>query len=393
MTRLPAWLAPPLPRDAGWLPYLWLLYLFPFLRRPLTHSGTVTEQVTSWVLLGVFLCSYFRAYQVQPKARALHVAVQAGVGTALLPWNPGAGVFFIYAGSAGGMMEPDRRAWMAVASVTVYGSAWAWFVQPEWYTPLAVAFMTPIIGASTLHEARERRARIALQAATERNAELAASAERERIARDLHDALGHTLSLVVLKAQVARRHAANALAAQPVVMSPVSEVGEADTSAHAAHLTRELAELEDAARGALADVRQAIRGYRITLDEAVATARALFNAAGIDFSVEVSLRGPDPARDSVLAAVLRELTTNVVRHADAHSCLISIHEGAGSTTLRVTDDGKGGALIEGHGLTGVVVRVQAVGGRIELDSPGRQASPTGTTGTTVMVVLPKPVAA
>jgi two-component system sensor histidine kinase DesK len=324
----------PPPPEIGWPPYLWLLYLAPFLARPLAGGAAPLELVATAGLLLVFLWSYFRAYWASPRGRLAHVALQASPGLVLLPWNPGAAVFVIYAAGAAGLLEPERHAWRTIAAVTVGGTAWAWLVGARPEPQLAVLVVAPLVGAVTLHQARGRRAAAALRAATARNAELAATAERERIARDLHDALGHTLSLVVLKAQVARR-----------LVTPAGTDAEADGAPAAREaLRRELRELEEAARGALTEVRRAVRGYRATLDDAVAAARALLDAAGVTLAVEVALGEPDAERDAVLAAVLRELTTNVARHAGARHCRLVVREDAAATTLTVGDDGRGGAL-------------------------------------------------
>ncbi len=257
--------------------------------------------------------------------------------------------------------------WAAILGMLVLGAGWAAAVGGRLSTVAALTFMTPIVGAATFHQVRERRASAALQAATARNVELAAMAERERIARDLHDALGHTLTLLVLKAQVARR-----LAIQPGVV-PVQ----------AMQLARELAELESAARAALADVRATLRGHRATLDDAISAARTLLNAAGVAVSVEVTLHNPDAARDAILGAVLRELATNVARHAVAQTCTLSVREDDDGTALTVWDDGGGGVVLEGHGLRGVAERLTAVGGSLEIagTAPG--------CGTTIIARLPR----
>lgn len=377
MLRVPPWLVRPLPRDVGRLPYLWLVYLTPFLLRPLAGHGSAPERIASWLLLAVFLWSYHQTYSATPRMRRVHVAVQAMVGLALLPWNPGAVVFFIFAAAAAGMLEPDRAARIAIAAVLLLGTGWAALVDGQAFTIAAAAITPPLIGAATLYQERERRASAALRAATAQNAALAATAERERIARDLHDALGHTLSLVVLKAQVARRLATPRPNSEPQPGAvPASDE-------RAARLANELEELEVAARGALAEVRQAVRGYRATLDDALRAARTLLEAAGTTVTVDVALREPDPPRDALLAAVIRELATNVARHAAARTCEIRVREDAAHTTLTVRDDGRGGATLESHGLRGVAERLAAVGGHLRLDDAA------SARGTTLVAVLPR----
>ncbi len=391
MRRIPIWLFRPLPAELGWPPYLWLLYVVPFVVWPLLARANPAELLISALLFLMFLWSYFQSYWAPFHQRLWHVALQGFVGLAMLPWNAGAVVFFIFAAAVAGRLESERLAWRVILLVGFVGALWAWAVGANLFTVLPVAIMSPLIGAVTLHQERERRAVAALQQATARNRELAATAERERIARDLHDALGHTLSLVVLKSQVAQR------------LAKASAEGDHDghrsntAVASQQELLRELSELETAARSALQDVRRAIRGYRATLDEAVLASRSLLEAAGISCEVQITLTAPDSLRDAVLAAVLRELCTNVARHAAAQRCRITIHESPHFTVLEVSDDGRGGVTqgerARGHlgeggeGLRGVAERVQAVGGQLQIaDATARDGWPHGTT---VTVTLPR----
>ncbi len=375
--QLPSWLFRPLPPELGWPPYLWLLYVVPFVVWPLLAVASARQLIAAVPLFLLFLWSYFQAYSAAPRHRLLHVGLQATVGLVMLPWNEGSVVFFIFAAAVAGRLEEERVAWRVILLVGVVGTVWAWLMNANLFTVLPVAFMTPLIGAVTLHQERERRAVVALHQATARNRELAATAERERIARDLHDALGHTLSLVVLKAQVAKRLAHGLSAKEPQMPNP------ADSASSI--LLQELSELEAAARGALQDVRRAVRGYRATLDEAVRASRTLIEAAGVTCEVSIALTAPDHNRDAVLAAVLRELCTNVVRHAGARHCRISLHETATGTQLTVVDDGRGGVTHTGEGLRGVTERVHAVGGQVRVES---RPSPGASSGTTVVVTLP-----
>jgi two-component system sensor histidine kinase DesK len=177
--------------------------------------------------------------------------------------------------------------------------------------------------------------------------ELARSAvaeERLRFARDLHDLLGHSLSLIALKSELAGR---------------LAEIDPARARA-------EMADVEAAARRALAEVRDAVSGYRqVSLAQALAEARSALSAAGI------TLRSPAPgeplpgAVDAVLGWVVREATTNVLRHSGARAVTVDLVPGDGDVTLTVTDDGNGAAAgVTGAGLTGLAERVEALGGRL-----------------------------
>ena len=187
-----------------------------------------------------------------------------------------------------------------------------------------------------LHEARSELARLAV------------ADERARFARDLHDLLGHSLSVIALKAELAGR----LLREQP-----------SEAVGH-------VAEIEQVARGALTEVREAVSGYRRpTLDDEIAGAKMALAAAGIDARVERPAVTFDPAVEAVLAWTVREGATNVIRHSRAGHCSMTVTAGLGEAGVEVVDDGHGcdGATNghDGHGLEGLHERVARMHGRIE----------------------------
>lgn len=358
-------LFPPPPPSHGWPPYVWLVYLVPVLITVVAGRVTPVIGGVTLALLVVFLSSYLHAFHATGGRLLALAALQAGIGVVLAPWHPFAPVFGVYGAATAARHERVRVAWGAMAALVACAALAYWLMGALSMQMIGIGVVAPVIGAVTLHDERARRADAALAAANARMATLATSAERERIARDLHDVLGHTLSLVVLKAQVARRLMAS------------------DTAA----AQRELDELETAARGALTEVRRTIRGYRATLDDEVSAARALLTAAGVVLDARIELPAPSPTRDAVLAPVLRELVTNVARHAAASQCTVRVQEEDGLVRLSVTDDGRGGARTDGGGLTGVATRVRDAGGTLRITS---SATSPDTPGTTVEVVLPAP---
>jgi two-component system, NarL family, sensor histidine kinase DesK len=178
-------------------------------------------------------------------------------------------------------------------------------------------------------------------------AQMAVAEERERFARDLHDLLGHSLSLIALKSELASR------------LLP-------DRPNDAA---RELADVETVAREALSEVREAVSGYRRpTLDGELEGARTALAAAEIRTSVERTAAALDPDAEAVLAWAVREGVTNVIRHSHAHSCTLRVMAGAGDARVEVTDDGSGPAAVNGHagsGLAGLEQRARDLGGTVE----------------------------
>ncbi|MFI6315977.1 sensor histidine kinase [Nonomuraea sp. NPDC050556] len=177
-------------------------------------------------------------------------------------------------------------------------------------------------------------------------ARLAAGDERLRIARDLHDLLGHSLSLIVLKSELAGR------------------LAEAEGSER---VRAEVADIESVARQALVEVREAVTGYRQrNLSDELDNARAVLRAAGVEPVVTVSGTPlPDPI-DGLLGWAAREGVTNVVRHAGATRCRISVTFDGSRATLEIVDNGRNGSPYEmGSGLQGLSERVQAACGTFE----------------------------
>jgi two-component system sensor histidine kinase DesK len=186
-----------------------------------------------------------------------------------------------------------------------------------------------------------------LRGTREALATAAVAEERLRFSRDLHDLLGHTLSVIVVKAEVVRR------------------IAERDPAAAAA----QAADIEDIGRRALVEIREAVTGYRESgLTAELTRAKGLLSSAGIAATVQ---RTADPLPDDadrLLAWALREATTNVVRHSGAQRCAIEISSVDGAAALRVADDGTSGAgtsAESGNGLRGLTERLAAAGGTLE----------------------------
>lgn len=329
----------------GWVPYAWLVYLGGYVLEPWANHRGPAAWVITLLGLAVFLVLYFRSYRAHGRELLLIVCAEILLGLSIAFVNPAAVVFFIYAGAAAGGLERPRHAWTMIATSTALGLLTTWMIDASLAYWIIVVVFTPLIGAVNLQSVQTERANMKLRRAQEEIEHLAAVAERERIARDLHDVLGHTLSLVTLKAQLAARLAGR----------------------DPRRAATEMREVEQIARQALTEVRETIRGYRGTIDEEIRRARTLLETAGLEVEATVSLGTIDRARDEVLALVLRELVTNIARHAQATRCRITIEETGGTCRLTVDDDGRGGPVAEGNGFRGMRERIEALGGTLTYD--------------------------
>ena len=243
----------------------------------------------------------------------------------------------------------------------------------DWPLTIALLLLVRSLGLDMIGVARMGRAIRELHIARRELARLAVAEERLRVARDLHDVLGHTLSMIALKSELAGRIAEQ----EP------------------AQAAREIQDVEKAARQVLREVRTAVAGYRQpTLQSELEGARQLLDAAGIAYRIEQTVDELPATIDAVLAWVVREGVTNVVRHSRARRCRICLTETPGWVRLVVTNDDRRSSLpiVEqlsspaGTGLSGLVERVVAQGGHIEAGPRLADGEP----GFHVQVELPLP---
>jgi two-component system, NarL family, sensor histidine kinase DesK len=255
-------------------------------------------------------------------------------------------LLFIYFVAVAGMRLRAEAA-LAVIVLTAAGVGIGAAVTGESSSSIA-SYVLIVIAIGTMMTAfnRQIRANRELQAARHELARLAVTEERLRIARDLHDLLGHSLSVINLKSE---------LAAKLVEQDPKRAAAE-------------LVDVQAVGRQALAEVRDAVQGYRqLALDEALAGARTALSAAGIAYELEGDPVALPADVEEVFAWAVREGTTNVVRHSRAAHCAVRIRDGAGEATLEVDDDGASppAAPEAGSGLTGLAERAARLRGRLE----------------------------
>ncbi len=237
----------------------------------------------------------------------------------------------------------------------------SWIGYP-WQVIAWIPALTVVIGLIVNVERSSSEKDAALRLSHEEVRRLAATAERERIGRDLHDLLGHTLSLITLKMELSRK------------------LFERDPQ----RSQRELAEAEQIARDALAQVRSAVTGFRAAdLAAELASAHLLLESSRVN--LRYAPPPPMPAWiEAGLSMVLREAVTNIARHAQANEARISLVSAPDAVMMEVVDDGRGGVSVNGNGLAGMRERVLALGGEMQIDSPKGQ-------GTRLKIRIPVPV--
>lgn len=232
----------------------------------------------------------------------------------------------------------------------------------QWVTPILVAWV--VEGSLTASSAHLRHAWLlhapllmlvlvagntwivqALLAAQD----LAKASERDRIARDLHDVVGHSLSVITLKAELAAW----------LLTQPEGRL----------RACREMAEVEGISRRALTDIRDTVLDARVdTLAAELERTAMTLRTAGVSLAYQCERSAIDAQQERILCLALREAVTNIVRHANAKSCRVRVQSQRDGHVLEVQDDGRGGGTLEGQGLKGMRERAEAGGGSVSRDT-------------------------
>ncbi|MFD0625185.1 sensor histidine kinase [Streptomyces sanglieri] len=366
--------SPPTNRKQFWIKLLWIGIWLAFMSAPVkdladgNHTPWATALGTLGLLtfVGAYLLLVFRHTTKPLDRRLLHSAIAfLGLLSVVLtltlgtPWL----VLFVYVAVSVGATLPLRTSrWLIpVVTAVLVGIGLAGDHPREVITALV---FPALLGGFSMTGVRQLiRTTIELREARATVAQLAANEERLRLARDLHDLLGHSLSLITLKSELAGR------------MLP----------AHPEQAAAQVADIEQVSRQALIDVRSAVTGYRRpTLPGELAGARTALAAAGI--TADVPAEAPDDVPEKpeeVLAWALREAVTNVVRHSGARHCTVTLAPrqtlDGRLLELTVSDDGVGPSGTKpGNGLTGIGERLATVDGTLRT-SAGNSGSGKGFT--------------
>lgn len=343
------------PFESPWLTLVYLVFVFvPLLFMPRVAWTALAASVLASLL---FVPIYVRTLRDHGPRPLLAIAAVACIGLALVPFNPGGNTFIIYTLAMAGTMLPPRRA------LRVSAGAWLMLVLAFWLsgydatTTAAYSGMGLVVGGmvllGTVYGRIEKRQTAALQLSQDEVRRLATLAERERIARDLHDLLGHTLSVVVLKSELAGKLL--------------------DRDPKAAR--EQIREVETVARNALAEVRQAVSGIRHSgLLAELAACRLSLLSAGVRLDQQLQPLDLLAPVEAALALCLREAITNVLRHADACLVEVTLRTDGDTLLLSIRDDGRGGIVKEGNGLLGMRERAASIGAQIDISSVAGEGS-------------------
>jgi two-component system sensor histidine kinase DesK len=259
---------------------------------------------------------------------------------------------FIYVSAAAGFRLPSPHAERVVGAATLATAAGSLGNSYPVGDSVSYVIYALAVGALLMGYARLARLNAELRAARGEIARLAVADERLRFARDLHDLLGHSLSVIALKSELAQR----LLTAGPE------------------RAAQEIHDIERVSRDALVEVRDAVSGYRrMTLAAELRGAEVALEAAGIEATISQPAASFPEEVESVLAWAVREGTTTVIRHSGAQHCEIRVHAGLNDAGVEIVDDGARapttGEPTRGSGLAGLEERVRLRAGSLEVDRP------------------------
>jgi two-component system sensor histidine kinase DesK len=312
----------------------------------------------------LFVVLYAKCCLASPRHVRWYALSLVAMALLLLPWYPSGLSYFIY----GCVMLSSRwiglpRYMLLLACLNTLMIAEAVTLGYSWQMWVSIPVTTFIIGLIIHAERANEQKNAELQLSHDEVRRLAALAERERIGRDLHDLLGHTLSLITLKLELSRKLF--------------------DRDIEAAR--REVEEAEKVARHALAEVRSAVSGIRAAdLAAELASARLLLESSRVHLTYGHPPVDLPADTERGLSLILREAATNIARHAEASQARIELVREPGSASMVISDNGRGGIDLDGNGLRGMRERVQGLSGSLRIDSPRGQ-------GTRLTVSVPLPV--
>ncbi|WP_144212136.1 sensor histidine kinase [Shewanella donghaensis] len=307
------------------------------------------QVAVSLFLIMPFLYGYFWAYKSSASQAKYPLALMLMTASIATVFTTGSISFFSFAGFFIGFFYSLRTAIISFILI----SGWLWLLDymigyEAYYFPLYGMLITFVVGLFGVVEHNNERIRRQQRQSNDEIANLATALERERIARDLHDIMGHNLSSIALKAQLAEK---------------LVEAGELILA------KQHLQELADIARNSLSEIRQTVSNYKHKgLEETVNQLCSLLRHKGIEVHIDGQLPELTPLQESQLGLMLTELVNNMVKHSHASQCLLQYQITDNQLDCSLSDNSSTKAIEEGNGLKGIRERVELLDGKFTYDT-------------------------
>jgi two-component system sensor histidine kinase DesK len=328
------------------MPFMMLIHLIWLFLWPIVQGDSFVRVILPTIVsVPIFLYFHFSTYFCGGPARnrLVYIAGTTLLAFALTPFNASGMGYLIFSFFTVAFTLPTAVVWRPIAIVIALYTLEIHLLRYPSSAMVSITVPLLIFGVVAVYTGFTTVQHAQLRRSKEEIMRLATLAERERIGRDLHDLLGHTLSVVALKSELARKLIDRDLDAAR------SEIGE----------------VERVARDALQQVRTAVSGIRSTaLNAELLSATALLEAQGLRVQCETEHVRLPHDRETALALSLREAATNIGRHARATGVVIRVKQESSAVVVEVADNGRGGRIVPGNGLMGMRERLCSVGGSL-----------------------------
>jgi len=325
------------------VPYFQILIYLPFLLQDFDTTAFATTVAAHLLLCPLFFKVFWlKGYYVTLCVTALTMLAVATSAVSL----SGIG-FFAYAAAACSASRKKSEVFALLLGVNSAYFISAYVFNHSLYIMLLGLFFTALNGANFAFQIRKYLSDRVVKQSQEEVSKLAKVSERERIARDLHDLLGHSLTSITLKAELAER------------------LLDIDVQGARQHM----AEIQQISRRTLTQVRDAVTEYKTnTFENELASARIALESAEIELILRMNKIEVDPLVDATLAMTLREAVTNVLRHSKATRCIVTLQLQGERLMLKVSDNGETTRKpLMGNGLRGMSERCNALAGDLNID--------------------------
>ena len=339
----------PQDKDLGYSVYSNLLFLSLLFGNLYFRPVQVVEMAMVVTGLVIFLVLYFRAFSAQDNELSLCIAAICSIGVGLSEVTVGANIFFVYAAAFCGEFYSKRKAFVSLLLVLGLTVLYSVITDKSSYFWIPAIFMSITFGLLSIHNSELLKKNKVLKSLQQETKQLAKIAERERISRDLHDLLGHSLSVITLKSELAGKMIDKGLSLEKIKI--------------------EIKAVEQLSRKTLAQVRDAVKGYNIaTIKGELLQVKVATEAAKIELIANIEVESLPKNVESELALIIREAITNVIRHAETEKVWIVLKQVATHLTLTISDQGQMTTKKEHSGMQNMRTRIDHLGGKMEVNN-------------------------
>ncbi len=328
-------------------PAFYLIYLIFYFVPWLIQAPTTQDMIAIAVAIALFVPIHLDGHRRSGLGSIPHIIIISLIGFVMSNFWGSYGVFHIYAMVQAAFLRPSRYAWIGLVIVSIAYCLFVVITQAGVWDIGIPLLIGAVVGIGCIGTADQIEETQTLKRMREHEQEMAALNERERIAHDLHDALGQTLTMVALKSEVANK-----------VMQESPEQAQ-----------QEVSDIQAAAHKALEDMRKVVADMNQTsVESELKRAQRNLAAADIQFSIDGQLPSLERLQDQLLGLAIREAITNILRHSGAEHTTAKISSSASHLSISLSNDGQAQDITEGSGINSIRQRVEKLGGQVNINS-------------------------